>query len=145
MSEISDLREKEIKEVGRGKYSIKIEEMFNDLNIPLSEKTERTTHDLGEIYEICGLYMKYVDLMLSNRAQNNTKFLIEILNEIDRDFYIHLIYHLKELMIPLEILIDELEAKEGMIKSKELKPLKQEALRRLNLLERFWRIDEEDD
>ena len=95
-----------------GEYSNRIRKRFKVLKIPISSRTGGLPTDLGDIREVCNQYLNTIDMLFRSKVKNDKKYLIQILQNIYNDLYIHLSYHLKEMRNPLNLLIKTLENEE---------------------------------
>lgn len=107
MLRVNDIRKEEIQKAGI--MSEKIRDRFREFGF--ETKANSIPTDLGDIYEICCIYQRSIDLLVS--SVNEVEDVIEILKSLRDDLYIHLTYHQKSLKKPLTKLLDSLTEDEG--------------------------------
>ncbi len=108
MKQLAEIRRRENTRAARQSNGVR--KKLQLLKVPLSKKLDRIPTDLGDIEEVCSIYIKTVKLLRSSTAKNRA-VAVALLKSIRNDLYIHLAYHLRGLRNPLNILIDELEKK----------------------------------
>jgi len=108
MKHLTEIRKRENRRAARQSNGVR--KKLQLLEVPLSKKLDRIPTDLGDIEEICRIYISAVKLLRSSTTKNRAAA-AALLKSIRNDLYIHLPYHLKGLRNPLNILVDELEKK----------------------------------
>jgi hypothetical protein len=94
-----------------GAFTVNARKQFDRLGL-ITARSERVSHDLGDIHGVCLLLSSRLQRIMAQRSLNVDRTQ-RMLTEIERELYIHLPYHLRLLRRPLERLIEDLS--EGKI------------------------------